>query len=193
MGALDEPGLLQRHRVTVDEYYRMADAGVLAPDARVELIDGEVIDMAPMKSAHARTVNWINTILVEAIHGRALVTCQTPLRLDDRSEPEPDLMLVRSRTDHYAASHPTAADVLLLIEVSDTSLAYDRRIKVPLYARHGVAEVWIVDLENRLVRIYRRPAGEQYLDITSTETPGPTPVATVPDLVIDLSGVLPEA
>ncbi len=191
MGALDEPGLLQRHRVTVDEYYRMADAGVLAPDARVELIDGEVIDMAPMKSAHARTVNWINTILVEAVRGRALVSCQTPLRLGDRSEPGPDLMLVRSRTDHYAASHPIASDVLLLVEVSDTSLAYDQRIKVPLYARHGVAEVWIVDLENRLIRFYRQPAGEQYLDITSTETPGLTPVAALPGLLLDLRGLLP--
>lgn len=191
MGVVEESGLLQRHRVTVDEYHRMAEAGVLPPDARVELIDGEVIDRAPMKSAHARTLNWLNERLVDAARGQASVTCQTPLRLGDRSEPEPDLMLVRSRADRYAFAHPAAADVLLLIEVSDSSLDYDRRVKLPLYAQHGVVEVWIVDLENRLVRFFRRPAGQHYGDITATETPGSTPVTALPGLNIDLSGVLP--
>jgi len=189
MGAVDQPVVLQRHRVTVDEYYRMGEAGILAPDARVELIEGEVIDMAPMKSAHAWAVNLLAARLHEAARGRALVTCQTPLRLSEHSEPEPDLMLVQRRAGGYAAQHPGPADVLLLIEVADTSLDYDRRVKMPLYARHGVAEAWIVDLEHRQVHFFRRPAGESYADITATETPGPTAVAALPGLMLDLAGV----
>jgi Uma2 family endonuclease len=190
MGVVEEPGLMQRHRLTVDEYHRMAEAGVLAPDARVELIEGEITDMAPMKSRHASVVNRLVALAVTAVRGRANVTCQTPLRLSNQSEPEPDLMLLRPRADQYAESHPTAADVLLLIEVSDTTLAYDRGIKLPLYARYGVSEVWIVDLENNLVRFFRQPAGETYTDITATETPGPTPILALPGVTLDLRGVV---
>jgi Uma2 family endonuclease len=190
MGASDQTALLQRHRVTVDEYYRMAETGILAPDARVELIEGEVIDMAPMKSPHAWTVNQLMARLHSAAGGQAVVTCQTPLRLSNRSEPEPDLMLVRMRPEGYAAHHPTPADVLLLIEVADPSLEYDRRIKLPLYARHGVPEVWIVDLIHRRIEFFRRPEGEAYADITASETPGPTSVAALPSVTIDLAGLL---
>ena len=190
MGVVEEPGLIQRHRVTVDEYYRMAEAGVLAPDARVELIEGEIVDMAPMKSLHAATVGRLMRLLVRAVGERALATCQTPLRLSDRSEPEPDLIVLKPRVDEYLEAHPTAADVLLLIEVSETTLNYDRGIKVPLYARHSVAEVWIIDLENRLVPFFRHPSGEAYTDITATETPRPTPIGALPGVAIDLRGLL---
>lgn len=190
MNIAEEPAVLQRHRLTVDEYHRMGDAGLLAPDARVELIEGEIIDMAPMKSRHATVVNQLVEVLVKAINGRAIVTCQTPLRLSDHSEPEPDLMLLKPREDRYRDATPTPADLMLVIEVSETTLPYDRNIKLPLYARHGVPELWIVDLVNNLVRFYRRPAGENYADITATETPGDTPVAALPGLTIDLRGVL---
>lgn len=190
MGANDQPVVLRRHRVTVDEYYRMGEAGVLAPDARVELIEGEVIDLAPIKSRHAWAVNLLAARLHQAARGQSvLVTCQTPLRLSGHSEPEPDLMLVRQRAEGYAAQHPGPADVLLLIEVADNSLDYDRRVKMPLYARHGVAEAWIVDLENRQVRFFRRPVGEGYTDITGTETPGGTTVAALPGVLVDLAGL----
>lgn len=126
-----------------------------------------------------------------AAGGRALVACQTPLRLGDRSEPEPDLMLLGSRTDRYGAEHPGAADVLLLIEVADSSPDDDQRIRLPLYARHGVAEVWIVDLLNGWIRFYRQPGDASYADITATETPGGTTVAALPGFEVDLSGVLP--
>ncbi|MBI5719283.1 MAG: Uma2 family endonuclease [Burkholderiales bacterium] len=189
MGANEQPVVLQRHRVTVGEYYRMAEAGILAPDARVELVEGEVIDMAPMKSAHAWALNQLAAKLHEAARGRAVVTCQTPLTLGTHSEPEPDLMLVRNRPEGYATQHPGPADVLLLIEVADSSLEYDRQVKMPLYARHGIAEAWIVDLANRQVRFFRRPAGEAYADITATETPGSTAVGALPGLTVDLSGL----
>ena len=188
MGAIEPSVVLQRHRVTVEEYHRMAETGILAPDARVELIEGEVIDMAPMNSRHA----WVVTMLIsrlQAAHGRGIVTCQTPLRLGTHGEPEPDLMLLRPRDGGYAAALPAPADVLLLIEVADTSLDYDRLVKMPLYAREGVCEAWIVDLVNRQVRFYRQPQGGAYADVTSTETPGLTPVIALPGIEIDLAGL----
>jgi Uma2 family endonuclease len=190
MGALEELPLLQRHRLTVDEYYRMAEAGVLAPDARVELIEGEIIDMAPQKSRHASVVNELSTRLHEAVGRRAVVTCQTPLRLSERSEPEPDLMLLRPRADGYAGSHPDAADVLLLVEVADSSARYDREIKLPLYARHGVAEVWIVDLEAGLVRFQRQPSGERFAEVRQSAAPGVVVLPGLSGAEVDLAGLL---
>lgn len=190
MNVAEEPAVLQRHRLTVDEYHRMSDVGLLAPDARVELIEGEIIDMAPMKSPHASTINRLLSVLKAVPDDVAIVTCQTPLRLLDHSEPEPDLMLLKPRADRYRDATPTPADVALLIEIAETTLRYDRDVKIPLYARHGVPEVWIIDLVNNLVRFYRRPTGDNYADITATETPGATPVAALPGLAIDLRAIL---
>ncbi len=113
-----------------------------------------------------------------------------PVRMGGHSEPEPDLSLLRPRADFYRDAAPGAGDVLLLVEVSDTTQRYDRRVKVPLYARHGVPEVWVIDLENRLVHFYRRPSGDAYADISASESPGVTPVAALPGVAIDLSGLL---
>jgi Uma2 family endonuclease len=190
MGSADSPAILQRHRLTVDEYHRMGQAGVFAPGARVELIEGEVIDMAPIGTRHASAVKRLNALLSASVHGRAIVAVQDPLRLSDASEPEPDLMLLSPRADFYAHAHPSAADVLLLIEVSDTTVAYDRGVKLDLYARHGVPEVWIVDLDNNLIRFFRGNDGSAYSDITASETPRATPVAALPGVTIDLSGLL---
>jgi Uma2 family endonuclease len=185
-----DPSLLKRHRITVADYYRMGEAGVFAPEARVELIDGEMIDMAPISSRHASTVARLIRAANAAAGTTAIVHVQNPLRLDDLSEAVPDLMLLKPRDDFYACAHPAAADVLLLIEVADTSARYDREIKLPLYARHGVCEVWIVDLNARLVRFFRSPTDDAYTDITASETPGPTPVAALPGVALDLAGLL---
>jgi Uma2 family endonuclease len=190
MGIADSPAVLQRHRLTVDEYYRMGQAGVFAPDARVELIEGEVIDMAPIGSRHASAVKKLNALLSAAAGAGAIVAVQDPLRLSDASEPEPDLMLLRPRADFYAQAHPGPADVLLLIEVSDSTAAYDCGIKLDLYAKHRVTEVWIVDLDNNIVRFFRNSDGTAYTDITASETPRTTPVAALPGVTIDLSNLL---
>jgi Uma2 family endonuclease len=189
MGALDSP-ILQRHRLTVDEYHRMGEAGVLAPDARVELIEGEVVDMAPIGTRHAAAVKRLNQLLLQSVGTRAIVSVQDPIRLGARSEPQPDLALLKPRADFYASALPAAADTLLVIEVADTTASYDRQVKAPLYARHGVPELWIVDLELGLVRFYRAPQEDRYTDITASETPGPTPVALLPGITIDLAGIL---
>jgi Uma2 family endonuclease len=132
---------LPRHRLNVDDYYRMAAAGVLARDARVELIEGEIIDMAPIGSRHSGTVSLLARRLAAAIGESAIVATQSPLRLSQLSESQPDLLLLKPRADFYRQSHPEPADVLLLIEVCESSLRYDQQVKLPLYARHGVAEV----------------------------------------------------
>jgi Uma2 family endonuclease len=135
------------HRLSVGDYYRMAEAGILAPDARVELIEGEVLDMAPIGTRRNGCVNFLSNTLVAALHERAIVQTQGPIRLDEYSEPQPDLALLRPRPDFYGSAHPTPADVLLVSEVADTTLAFDRDVKVPIYARFGIPEVWLVDIE----------------------------------------------
>lgn len=181
--------VLRRHRLTVDEYYRMSELGVLPREARTELIEGEIIDMNSIGTRHASMVMRLNRLLQAAVGDSALVNVQNPVRLSNFDEPEPDLALLRPRSDFYAEAHPTAADVLLIIEVADSSLEYDRRIKAPLYARHGVVEFWLVDLEHREVRFFRQPLGEAYTDITASESPGRVPLLALPQVSIDLSGL----
>ena len=190
MGLIEPPELLRRHRLTVGEYYRMAEAGVLAPDARVELIDGEVVDMAPIGSRHGSAVKRLLHLFSAAVGSRAVIAVQDPVRLGDRSEPQPDLMLLAPRDDFYETAHPVAADVLLLVEVSDSTARYDREIKLPLYARHGVAEVWIVDLDARLLRVCRQPVGEAYAQTTDTASPGLLSPLLLPGVAIDASRLL---
>jgi Uma2 family endonuclease len=189
MGAIDTAPLLRRHRLTVADYYRMGEAGIFAPEAHVELIDGEVIDMAPIGTRHASAVKRLNALLAGCVGARAIVAVQDPLRLSDLSEPETDLMLLQPRADFYAGAHPTAADVLLLIEVADTSARYDREIKLPLYARHGLPEVWLVELEARRLHHFRSPAGESYADASATASPGITAIGGLPGVRIDLSSL----
>ncbi len=190
MGLIEPPDLLNRHRLTVDEYYRMAEAGVLAPDARVELIEGEIVDMAPIGSRHGSAVKRMLHLLTAAVGDRAIVSVQDPLRLSERSEPQPDLMLLAPRADFYKGAHPTAADVLLLVEVSDTTARYDRGVKQQLYARHGVAEVWIVDLDDRVLRTYRGPRGDSYTEVMETAHPTTLSPQALSGVVIDASQLL---
>ena len=133
--------IFQRHRLTVAEYHRMGDTGIFSPEARVELIEGEVIDMPPIGSLHAGTVSYLVEVLRPACGGWAIVRTQNPVFLDLRSEPQPDVALLRPRPDFYRNAHPTPTDVFLIVEVADTTLAYDTQIKLPLYARHGVPEM----------------------------------------------------
>ena len=179
-----------RRRFDVDAYYRMADTGILAPKDRVELIDGEIVEMAPIGSAHSGTTNRLTGLVGRlAADGRVVASVQSPLRLDPFNEPQPDLMLLRPRADDYTASHPTAADVLLLIEVADSSLAFDRGPKLDLYARHAVPEVWIVDLPGRAVEVCRGPGPEGYAERRRV-TEGMATPTLVPGLDIDVAALL---
>jgi Uma2 family endonuclease len=146
----------RRHSITVREYFRMGEAHVFAHDARLELMEGEIVEMAPIGSAHAAVVDTLATLLREAAPG-ALVRVQNPLVLGERSVPQPDVVLLRPRADQYYNSHPVAADALLVVEVSDSTLAYDLEVKRPIYARAGVAELWIVDIDRRELHVFCEP------------------------------------
>lgn len=154
---------LQRRLFTVDEFYRLADAGILGEDDRVELIDGGIVEMSPIGTRHSACVDRLNVLFQEAFKGRGIVRVQSPVRLNRYSEPQPDLSILKPRTDFYAQSHPTPSDVLLVVEVADASLRYDRNIKVELYARAAVGEVWLVDLVSESVEVFTSPGPQGYL------------------------------
>lgn len=189
MEVLDEPRFV-RHRLSVADYGRLAEAGVLAPDARVELIEGEVIDMAPMGTRHRAAVMRMSQLLHEIVGHGAQVSTQLPLRLGDSSQPEPDLALLKPRDDFYASALPTGHDSFLVIEIADTTLAYDVRIKAPLYARHGVPELWVLDLSGGLLRRFRAPHDGAYTDVAALQRPGVQPLPGLPGCSVDLSALL---
>ena len=131
--------------LTIDEYYRMADAGVIGREDRVELIRGEVVCLSPISSLQASVVDSAAQHFVESVAGSAIVRVRNPIRLEAQlSEPEPDISLLRPRQDRYRTAHPTPEDILLVVEVSDSSRGYDRGVKLPLYAEAGIPEVWLI-------------------------------------------------
>ncbi len=182
----DEP---RRHRITVDEYYRMAEVGLLDPEARVELIDGEIIDMPPIGDAHMATVDRMNELLFQSVGQRAIVRCQGALQLGDYSAPQPDFTLLERREDFYATRRAQAFDTLLMIEVSDSTLKYDTGRKMALYARHEVPELWVVDIPNARMHRFRRPAGEGYLERSILEAPDSLAIERLPGVTVDLSTI----
>ncbi len=187
---LERPQTPARHRLNVDSYYKMAEAGILTDRDRVELIGGEVIDLNAIGSPHAAVTNRLVRFFAQTmVDGSALISVQNPLRLDAYNEPEPDFLLLRPRADDYRASHPGAADVLLLVEVSDSSLGYDRGIKLPLYARFGVNEVWIVDLVGAAIEAYRQPNEGAYASFARL-TSGSLAPALLPGAMVDVTALL---
>ena len=140
----------------------MAAAGILTPDDRVELIEGEIIKMSPIGSPHAACVARLVRLLPPLVEENTILWVQNPVRLSDFTEPVPDVALLRPRTDYYDARHPMPEDVLLLIEVADTSLLKDRNVKIPLYARSGVSEAWLVNLPNEIIEVYGELQNGQY-------------------------------
>ncbi|MBK5929384.1 Uma2 family endonuclease [Halochromatium salexigens] len=180
----------QRHRLCRADYHRMAEAGIFSEDDPIELIAGELVDMPPIGDEHAGLTTQLNHLVHRSGVKDALVWVQSPLVLDEHSEPEPDLMLLRFRADYYKQAKPRAADVLLLIEVADSSLSYDRSVKRPLYAQHGIAEVWIVNLQDRVVEVNRDPDGQDYRDIWLARAGDLLQSRQVPDWTLSVSELL---
>jgi len=150
--------LAQTHRFTVKEYYQMAEAGILPPDARVELLEGQIVDMFPIGPFHSGVGTRLHTLFSRAGGERWIVRSQYPVHLNDGSEPQPDLALVKPREDFYVERHPCAEDVFLLVEVADSSVRFDREEKLPVYARAGIVEFWLVNLVEKVVEVYREPS-----------------------------------
>lgn len=176
--------VLKRRLLTVEEYQLMAEVGILK-ERGIELINGEIIEMSPVGSKHAATVEKAKDFLVLALQGKALVRVQNPLTLDTLSELEPDIAIVKSREDYYLAAHPTAEDTLLIIEVANSSLDYDREIKAPLYARNGVPEYWILNLLENQLEVFHSPENDVYKHQATIEFGGQASATTI-DLAVEL-------
>ncbi|MGH8228257.1 MAG: Uma2 family endonuclease [Steroidobacteraceae bacterium] len=172
---LDYP---RRHTVSAHEFLEMGNAGVFAPEARLELIGGEIIEMAPLGSPHATVLSELTSRLIRAAADRVIARSQCPLVLGEGSVPQPDLALLKPSPDRYFGHHPRASDALLVVEVSDTTLRFDLDSKVPLYALAGVPEAWIIDIERRAIRVFREPdAGGYRTSFTATGSDSVQPVA----------------
>ncbi len=179
-----------RRRFTVAEYYAMADIGILAENDGVELLEGDLIVMSPISDWHAACVKRINHVMLPLMQGRAIVSVQDPTRLNYRSEPQPDVMLLRWRDDFYQGGHPGPDDVLLLIEVADTSVDYDRGAKLSAYARAGIPEVWIVTRENRRIEAYTEPEASAYATVRHTGPGTSIAPEAFPDVILEVDRVV---
>jgi Uma2 family endonuclease len=152
-------------KFTTESYHKMSELGLFKEGDRLELIKGEIIEMSPVGLKHASCVKRLNHLFMKKLGDQVIVGVQDPIQLEDNSEPQPDLVLLKPRSDFYANKHPQAKDILLLIEVSDSSLEYDRTVKIPLYAENQIGEVWLVDLNASCLEIYRKPYQNYYQNI----------------------------
>lgn len=180
---------IARRWFNVDEYYRMAEAGILTEGDRVELIEGEIITMSPIGSRHAACVDRLTDILSE-LKAHFIIRVQSPIRVDAYSEPEPDIALLKRRADFYAASHPTPDDVLLVIEVAETSVGYDRGVKIPLYARAGIPESVLVNLPDDAIEFCSQPVNGKYQSVRIFKRGESFASQSVPGLTMNVDDIL---
>ena len=175
---------------TVDDFYRMGDAGIFGPEERVELIEGEIILMSPIGDRHQECVDRANELFVLAFHGRARVRIQGPTRLSNISEPLPDLLLLKPRSDYYGSGHPKPGDVFLVIEVAMTTLRFDMRVKLPMYAKYEIPEVWIEDLPHNSLQIYRNPIAGKYTSNATLHRGDSISPSAFPETVFKINDLL---
>lgn len=182
---------LQRRRFTVAEYRQMAEAGIIDPAERVELLDGEIVQMSPIGRKHIVAVNRTTRACHEQIGRRAVISTQNPVETDELGEPQPDLTLLRPRADDYLSTGPIASEALLVVEVSDSSLSKDRQIKLRIYAKAGIPEVWIENLVDDVIEVYTDPESNGYRNVRVArrgETVRPT---AFPDVELKVDDLLP--
>ncbi|CAD5254280.1 MULTISPECIES: Uma2 family endonuclease [unclassified Imperialibacter] len=156
------PVEVEKRLINVEEYYKMAEVGILKTDDRVELINGEIYEMSPIGSKHAAIVNRLARQLNMLFEKEATIGVQSPVRLDNKNEPEPDISILKFRSDDYSGSHPNVSDILLVIEVADSSVKYDKNVKMPFYASFGIPEYWIVDIDANAIEVFKRPGSKAY-------------------------------
>ena len=181
---------LKRYRFTRADYHRMGQTGILRPDVRVELIDGEIIEMNPIGRPHRSCVDRLTDIFVPNVRTQAIVRIQSSIALGDYGEPEPDLTLLRRRADFYAESDEAPEDILLVVEVADSSETYDRRTKAPLYARNGLPELWIVELNHSRITRYLDPTPTGYATTRVYRRGESLSPLAFPDLSIAVNDIL---
>lgn len=182
---------VSRRRFSVAEYYCMGEAGILRPDERTELIHGEIFVMPPIGPGHAAGGSKVERGFHRRLGDRAIVRSQYPIRLPDDTEPQPDVALVRPRPDDYRAAHPRPEDILLVVEVCDTTLQHDREVKLPLYAWAGIPETWLMNLPEDCIEVYRDPAPDGYRSITAVPRDGAVTPLAFPDVTFPCAELLP--
>ena len=180
----------QRRVFSVDEYHRISEAGILSEDDRVELIGGEIVKMSPIGSRHVGCVNRLNALLNSRVGQAVIVSVQNPIRVDDYSEPEPDLALLKPRADYYSQALACAEEVLLIIEIADTSVDYDRTVKLPLYARSGIPEVLLVNLPQDSAEAHSKPVDGTYQTVRIIKRGQSYSSETLPELVLSAEEIL---
>jgi Uma2 family endonuclease len=181
---------LAKHWITVDEYERMGQAGIFHPDSRLELLEGEIYEMPRISSHHAACVSYLSNLLTRQFSDKLIIRTQDPVRLDDFSEPQPDVAVLRWRDDFYRDAHPQPTDVLLVIEVADTTVESDRRYKIPLYAKAGIVEAWLVNLPDEQIETYVEPVGGAYQITRQVKRGEEVRAQSIPGLVINADAVL---
>jgi Uma2 family endonuclease len=182
---------VERHRFSIEQYERMVEVGVLTEDDRVELIDGEIVEMAPIDPDHSFPVQRLARVFMESLGGRAYVRIQDAIRLPPQSEPEPDVVLARPPDDLYRRRHPGPDDLFLVVEVAHTTQIKDRRMKIPLYAQQGILEAWLLDVPAQQLEIYRQPSPDGYRSVEFVGRGGPVAPLAFPDLLVVIDDVLP--
>jgi Uma2 family endonuclease len=156
---------LNTFRLNISQYHQMSEAGIFSENDKVELINGEIIEMSPIGRRHTACVNRLNSVFSQLLGKKVIIAVQNPITLNNLSEPQPDIALLKPRADFYESGHPQPQDIFLLIEVADSSLEYDRDVKIPLYASSGITEVWLVDIYEQVIIVYRYPSENGYSDI----------------------------
>jgi Uma2 family endonuclease len=181
---------MQRRLFTVQEYHLMGEAGILSEDDRVELIEGEIVQMAAIGTRHASSVKRLIAVFSDLDRKRAIIGAQDPIQLTERTEPQPDVVLLQPRADYYATAHSVPSEVLLLVEVSDRTIDFDRDVKVPNYARSGIQEVWLWDLEVNCLEVYRFPTANGYTSIQKIQRGEMVSPLAFPELEVSVDFIL---
>jgi Uma2 family endonuclease len=179
-----------KHLTNLDEWRRLGEANIFPPESRLELINGEILEMAPIGFNHSGHLNRLNKLLTILMPDDVISSVQNPLQLGDLSEPEPDFMLLKSNDDFYSSRHPNASDVLLLIEVADRSLMFDQNQKLRLYALHGVPEYWLLNLNDSCLEVYRKPNGEVYAEKTTLRSGDTLTLSQLPEITLRIADIL---
>ncbi|WP_017317325.1 Uma2 family endonuclease [Mastigocladopsis repens] len=181
---------LLRRKFTVEQYHKMAESGILAKDDRVELIRGEIIEMSPIGTKHAACVNRLVNLLIQRLGKRIILAPQNPVILNNNSEPQPDVTLLQPREDFYENAHPQPTDIFLLIEVADTTVKYDLEVKIPLYAEEKITEVWLVDINEQSVEVFREPTTEGYRNVSKLKRGNSLSIQAFSDVMITVDEIL---
>jgi len=188
--SVSSESLIKKHLTNLAEWKKMGEAGIFPPESHLELINGEIIEMAPIGSNHAGHINRLNQVFTRLTSNQAIVSIQNPLQLSDLSEPEPDLLLLKPHADFYTSRHPQPEDVLLLIEVADSTLQYDQNQKLHLYARHQIPEYWIINLDDVLIEVYRKPHKGLYAEKSTLTIGEKISLSQLNDIRIKIADIL---